>query len=100
MNAPGPGGLGGTYAGNPLSCAAGLAGLAVRGSTSAGTRNPAWGTTARLPALVSIRLPADWRRARAGTDDRHGGCARVYERNGFVVTNHDYVYRKTFSLGA
>src|SRR5256885_5157826 len=29
MDAPGPGGLGGTYGGNPVACAAGLAGMEI-----------------------------------------------------------------------
>jgi 4-aminobutyrate aminotransferase/(S)-3-amino-2-methylpropionate transaminase len=53
MDAPGPGGLGGTYAGSPIACAAGLAVLEVIEAEGLCARASAIGTamTARLRAL-------------------------------------------------
>jgi 4-aminobutyrate aminotransferase/(S)-3-amino-2-methylpropionate transaminase len=53
MDAPGPGGLGGTYAGSPIACAAGLAVLEVIEAENLCARSSAIGTsmTAALRAL-------------------------------------------------
>jgi 4-aminobutyrate aminotransferase / (S)-3-amino-2-methylpropionate transaminase / 5-aminovalerate transaminase len=59
MDAPGPGGLGGTYAGSPIACAAGLAVLEVIEAEGLCARANAIGTamTARLRALQK-EIPA------------------------------------------
>jgi len=77
MDAPLPGGLGGTYGGNPLACASALAvldvfeteGLAARGAVigdqlrgallSLQTRVPAIGDVRGLGAMLAIELVAD-----------------------------------------
>ena len=70
MDAPGPGGLGGTFAGNPLSCTAALAVLAV-------TRARATGDPLHLILPMSA------------TQEDYAEARRLYERLGFRITHED-----------
>ena len=69
MDAPGPGGLGGTYAGSPIGCAAALAVLKVFEDENLLQRSRAIGE--RLIAglrRIARRHAGDRRRARPGRD--------------------------------
>jgi len=59
MDAPAPGGLGGTYGGNPLACAAALATLDVVASEDLGARGARLGDELRAGLLrLQARVPA------------------------------------------
>ncbi len=71
MDAPGPGGLGGTYAGNALSCAAALAVLDIFEQEDLVTRGAALGATLRAGLLrLAERDCAHRRRPRPRRDAR------------------------------
>ena len=73
MDAPAVGGLGGTYGGNPLACAAALAAIQVmRRDDYAARARDVGGACARTAAA----LRHCWRRARAGRHGRVRGGAR------------------------
>ena len=81
MDSPGPGGLGGTYAGSPLACAAGLAVLEVIREEQLLNRAQHIGhfMTSRLKGL-QVRFPGDRRRARAGRDGGHRAGEELQRR--------------------
>ena len=99
MDAPGPGGLGGTYAGSPVACAAGLAvleaieqeNLCARAVTigelmTASLRSlareiPAIGDVRNLGAMVAIELVKNRRPAPAGRGP-HEGADEACRREG------------------
>ena len=75
MDAPGPGGLGGTFAGNPLSCAAALAVLGhLRAGEFAGPRQRTGRPVSEARAAVAEALADRRRRSRPGWNagDRTG----------------------------
>jgi 4-aminobutyrate aminotransferase/(S)-3-amino-2-methylpropionate transaminase len=81
MEAPGPGGLGGTYAGSPLACAAALAVIDVIEQENLAER------ALRIGDLIALRLEvmaADERLSCIG-DVRHLGAMAAME----LVTNRD-----------
>ena len=83
MDAPEPGGLGGTYAGSPVACAAALAVLDVieREQLIASAGKLGEIARSRLDALIlkTLRPAADRPHPRPGIDDRlrHPGQARI-----------------------
>ncbi len=87
MDAPGPGGLGGTFAGNPLSCAAALAVLDLFERENLLARANELGDRFQTPRpRVAAPLADHRRRARPR---RHAG-----HRTGAVAGNQDSGYRR------
>jgi 4-aminobutyrate aminotransferase/(S)-3-amino-2-methylpropionate transaminase len=102
MDAPGPGGLGGTYAGSPLGCAAGLAVLDVmkdeklleRASQTGNflvsrlkglqARFPSIGDVRGLGAMVAIELVKN-RRADAPDADLTKALVQATAKRGLVI---------------
>lgn len=72
MDAVAPGGLGGTYAGNPIACVKRAGSVeGVRAGKSAAKSQRSGAEVERRIAGNSRKTPGDRRRTRAGGDDRH-----------------------------
>ena len=102
MDAPGPGGLGGTYGGNPLACAAALAAISViqqdqlcarAAEIGARTlkrfremreRHEIIGDVRGLGAMMAIELVKDRRTKEPATEDTAAVIRRCYE-SGLIV---------------
>ena len=79
MDAPAPGGLGGTYAGSPVGCAAALAVLDVFEDETPARAQPRRSAraSARACSAIAADAPGDRRRARPRRDGRHRAVRRT-----------------------
>ena len=120
MDAPGPGGLGGTYAGSPLACAAALAVLdvfeeekllerskaigerLVAGLRAIAARHAAVKDVRGLGAMVAIELFRDGNLARPDAELTRGLCAEAAKRGLILLScgSHANVIRVLVPLTA
>ena len=90
MDAPEPGGLGGTFAGNPVACAAALAILEIMDEAFlARAREIGARIEAALRSMQS-QIQRDRRRSRTGSDDGDGAFARRAQRSSKPLARADF----------